>query len=156
DFYPSPVHGTVRRSCGNRRGEDTSCQRFCPQAFFDSANALRSRLPSLRGGPSPGAPVPGPWQCAAPGGDHVPGAPALCGGDAVELSPVFLCIVAWETWGAPSCRWGLMCWLAAQHRRDMSTHDGACGGPSSSHTPVLLAFFGPLCVVHMRPSLSPI
>src|SRR5262245_51729923 len=84
------LHGTrtVRCWCGTRTAADTSPRRFSPGVCAGCANALQSRLRGLRGGPSHGGPAPGLERPAAPGGGHVPGAPALCGGDAVSLWPV--------------------------------------------------------------------
>src|SRR5215471_4106955 len=42
-----------------------------PNSFFDFANALRSRLPSVQEGPSHGVPAPRPWRHVVPSGDHV-------------------------------------------------------------------------------------
>src|SRR5262249_38669878 len=102
---PSPVRGTVRCWCGNQRGADTSYRRPSPTASVGSVSGLRSRPPSCRGGPSPGAPVSRPCPHAAPGGDHGRGVPVLCGGDAAWLWLAFSRIVSWETCGPPGfCR----------------------------------------------------
>jgi hypothetical protein len=79
-----------------------------------SVSGLQSRLPSLRGGPSPGALAPRPPRPAAPDGGHAPGVPERCGGDGVWLWPVFSHIVAWKTWCIPSVYMGLVRRQSAQ------------------------------------------
>src|SRR5262249_40088484 len=101
DFYPTPAPGTVRCWCGTRTARETSPHRSCPRVSAGSASALQSRLRGLRGGLEHGEPAPGPGRPAVPGGDHVRGAPALCGGDAVGLSRVVWRFVRLETWGTP-------------------------------------------------------
>src|SRR5262245_30362292 len=81
------LHGTRTVRCwyGTRTAGDTSSLRSSPTVSVGSVSGLQSRPPGLWGGASHRGPVPRPWQPAAPGGDHVRGAPALSGDDACGL-----------------------------------------------------------------------